>query len=137
MLRATLHTDTLRAADRQRALPERNTQSADVNRDSWSRPAALSVGMGMGMGMGPSAPIATTPKAAAPGQRPNAGVARTLAPNGQPRKVPVAMLPHYHAMAAMRPHGGSSIIASASGAPGPDVSRIKTAAQIRFGLHSK
>jgi hypothetical protein len=49
-------------------------------------------GAGLMVG-GASSPIPTTPKASPPGHRPGQGVARTLAPNGQPRKIPVAMLP--------------------------------------------
>jgi hypothetical protein len=53
-------------------------------------------GAGAGLMVGGASspyPIPTTPKASPPGHRPGQGVARTLAPNGQPRKIPVAMLP--------------------------------------------
>ncbi|KAJ9516964.1 hypothetical protein QJQ45_027383 [Haematococcus lacustris] len=146
-LRATLHTDTLRAMDRQGSrgvgglggLPDRATQSLDnlgqaagggllagmysggatgSAMSSWRGGQGAGLGIGGGGGAAAAggagergygsasqsnqyAPIPTTPKST-PGQRPGAGVARTLAPNGQPRKIPMAMLPTYHAGMASR-----------------------------------
>lgn len=158
MLRATLHTDTLRAADRIRTYDvaiERNVMSADPSLTpaamrSYSTGSTMSSShhsaSNIGALNGPSAPIPTTPKPAAPGHKPNAGVARTLAPNGQPRKVPVAMLPQYHAGI------GSKVMHGAVGSPPTtplthvattgsiptalDSSRIKSM-QMRYTLHSK
>mmetsp|Transcript_4965 Transcript_4965/g.10684 ORF Transcript_4965/g.10684 Transcript_4965/m.10684 type:complete len:710 (+) Transcript_4965:238-2367(+) len=126
-LRATLHTDTLRAADRPRVVPERNTQSADIS-NSWR------VASGLQGSSGATRPMAAP---ASNAQSKHSAVARTLAPNGQPRKVPVAMLPQYHAsLAGSRSHG---IMVSGNSAPAsPDSNgRIKSVAQLRHGLHSK
>ncbi len=93
-----------------------------------------------GGGMGPSAPIPTTPKPAPPGHRPNAGVARTLAPNGQPRKIPLAMLPSYHAGLANRPVAvvGAALPGTpAGGAAVGGLAGRSAAAQLRAGLQSK
>lgn len=159
-LRATLHTDTLRAADRPRPpIPERNAQSAEVGLSGsgpgWrigANGAGSGVGGVVGTGAAASSPIPTTPKAPAPGHRPGAGVARTLAPNGQPRKVPIAMLPQYHAGMAGRPasivsggggltSGGAAVPTAGNGSllgPGQqDYGRLKSVAQLRYGLHSK
>ncbi len=136
-LRSTLHTDTLAAADRQKLIPERNTQSADVGSSFGLGGTSLTpTGAGGGGGSapwriavpgnssagssGPGTPnsvgsssggaggnggagINRTPSitgrngAAASGApaSTSGGVARILAPNGQPRKVPVALLNQY------------------------------------------
>lgn len=76
-LRATLHTETLSAANRPKIIPERNAQSADISSTGWKITTAAGV---------------ATPSAAATR---SSGVARVLAPNGQPRKVPAYMLNQY------------------------------------------
>lgn len=68
-LRATLHTDTVTAANRPKTQPEGViSQSSDFVSNTWRAPL--------------------TPYSS----RPSSTVARVLAPNGQPRKVPAAAL---------------------------------------------
>ena len=154
VLRATIHTDMVRAAPRG-PLPERNAQSAEgtigsINSGGSGSPMWRG---GNGASSTPSAPIPTTPKAPAPGHRPGAGVARTLAPNGQPRKIPIAMLPQYHAGIGARAAGALSGALSAPVGPAaagggvaavsvlnggggqPDmyhISRLKNMSQLRY-----
>lgn len=80
-LRATLHTDKVAAANRPKVQPAGViSQSSDFAETSWRSPIS-------GNGIG----------SLTNGSRPGTGVARVLAPNGQPRKVPVS------ALAAMMP----------------------------------
>ncbi len=129
-LRATLHTDTLGAASRPRATVDRNfNQSADIGS---MRVNGVGGGGGSARVSGSGGPISGPPGSLQPRHMP---VARTLAPNGQPRKVPVSILPQYHAgMAAAQrtpmysnPPPGSAL----------DNSRLKSVAQLRYGLQSK
>jgi len=152
-LRATIHTDTLRQADRPRGpLPERTAQSAEVGSgiggSGWRINSSAGSGMGGVNGVSAvSQPIPTTPKAPVPGHRPGAGVARTLAPNGQPRKVPVALLPQYHAglgsRGGMGSAAGAGIVSTAANGSlmthaASDASvRVKSVVQMRYGLQSK
>lgn len=70
-LRATLHTDTVSAANRPKTQPEGViSQSSDFVSNGWRAPLT---------------PGSTS-------SRPSSTVARMLAPNGQPRKVPAAAL---------------------------------------------
>lgn len=73
--------------------------------------AVRATGMGRAHSQPPSPQLADMSRALAPGADPNsptvkAGVTRTLAPNGQPRKVPTALLP---------PGGGSKPVRLNSG----------------------
>lgn len=102
-LRATLHTDTLRAADRPRMTPpgshqiERPTQSAIL--DGPLIRAGASRG-GSGPLSGAGSPLHAPPGPGGRAGHSQGGIARTLAPNGQPRKVPMQLLPQYHASMA-------------------------------------
>ncbi|KAF6263165.1 hypothetical protein COO60DRAFT_1293132 [Scenedesmus sp. NREL 46B-D3] len=72
-LRATLHTDTIGAAGRTKAQPVVViSQSSDFAGSGWRTPL--------------------TPGVAASSSRPSSTIARVLAPNGQPRKLPAAAL---------------------------------------------
>ena len=127
-LRATLHTDTLRAADRPRTILDRNfNQSADIGsiRVSGFVVGGSSSGGGGGGGSlfrrsASGTPSATSAGQLAMGAKHGAPIARTLAPNGQPRKVPVSILPQYHAgmAAANRPGGIVPTSAPSSGRQG-------------------
>ena len=119
-LRATIYTDTLRAADRPRMNPpgphqiERPTQSAILD-------GPLIRAGGSRGGMGPSTGPSSIQSPPGPGAKPvahSSGIARTLAPNGQPRKVPMSMLPQYHASMAsngQRSQQVGSLYAAANG----------------------
>ncbi len=137
-----------RSAELERASSASSDISMLVGRMGAAPGNLLSLSAAGPVSTGPSAPIPTTPKPTAPGHRPNAGVARTLAPNGQPRKIPIAMLPEYHAgLHRIGPGAaGGKPLASAGSMQGgggilspnqPDMGRIKTAATLRYGLHSK
>lgn len=77
-LRATLHTDKMTAADRPKVQPASViSQSSDFAEAGWRSPICAAGAYGS---LGSS------------NSRPGTGVARVLAPNGQPRKVPVAAL---------------------------------------------
>lgn len=123
-LRATLHTDTLRAADRPRMNPpgshqiERPSQSAILDgpliRSSGSAAGQRSISSDLGV-------------------KPHTGgggIARTLAPNGQPRKVPVQLLPQYHASMASNNQRPSSQVSSLY-ANGDATAKIRTSSQSR------
>jgi hypothetical protein len=72
-LRATLHTDTVGAANRAKAQPDVViSQSSDFAGSGWRTPL--------------------TPGAVTSSSRPSSTIARVLAPNGQPRKLPAAAL---------------------------------------------
>eukprot|EP00877_Chromochloris_zofingiensis_P013433 jgi/Chrzof1/8343/Cz03g06260.t1 len=76
-LRATLHTETVQAAARPKAaVPEALSQSSDFVSSGWRTPI-------------------TSASPTTPGSRPQSNVSRVLAPNGQPRKVPSALLSHF------------------------------------------
>lgn len=77
-LRATLHTDKLTAADRPKVQPGSViSQSSDFVESGWRSPISAAGSYG---------------SLSSSNSRPGTGVARVLAPNGQPRKVPVAAL---------------------------------------------
>lgn len=74
-LRATLHTDTVSAATRIKTVePALLSQSSEFGSSGWRTPL-----------------IAQPTSTAQVGTRPSSSVARVLAPNGQPRKLPIAM----------------------------------------------
>ena len=118
---------TVRSADRPKIIPERNSQSADVSGSSWKVGPSYSLAQAASM-----QPQPKSPGGPRPGGQPV--VARALAPNGQPRKVPVSMLSQYHQLA---PNGRPASISTSSGLTTPEHSRIKSVAQLRYGLHSK
>jgi hypothetical protein len=78
-LRATLHTDKVTAADRPKVQPASViSQSSDFVESGWRSPISAAGAYGS--------------LSSSSSSRPGTGVARVLAPNGQPRKVPVAAL---------------------------------------------
>lgn len=127
-LRSTLHTDTLRAAERPRAMVERNLQSADVSsRGGWR-------------GVGSSASASRSAGGASAGgygATHRTGVARTLAPNGQPRKVPVAMLPQYHAGLSGGSLAGRASAPNLHAMAAAEAAGIKAGVQLRYGMSPK
>lgn len=102
-LRATLHTDKVTAANRPKVQPQGVvSQSSDFIEAGWRSP----VGGSGSSGGGSIGSLGS-------GTTPSTGVARVLAPNGQPRKVPVA------ALAAMMPPPAAAVTtASKLQAPG-------------------
>lgn len=134
-LRATLHTDTLRAADRPKVNPpgphqiERPSQSAILD-----GPLIRAGGSRGGTSMSGSSSI-QGPQG--PGAKPvhSGGIARTLAPNGQPRKVPMSLLPQYHASMASNGQRNQQV-GSLYAASNADATAKVTArtSQNRYGL---
>lgn len=103
-LRATLHTDTLRAADRPRMNPPGSHQIERPCQSAVDIPLIRNTGGSRGGASGP-----LQPPPASGGKAGNSmGIARTLAPNGQPRKVPMSILPQYHASMASNGNRPSS-----------------------------
>lgn len=98
-LRATLHTDKVSSAVRPKVQPQDViSQSSDFVEAGWRSPITASGAAGGGALGGGSGSSSST--------RPSSGVARGLAPNGQPRKMPVA------ALAAMMPPPAAATSAS-------------------------
>ncbi|GBF88355.1 hypothetical protein Rsub_01067 [Raphidocelis subcapitata] len=89
-LRATLPTDTVDAAARQRAVPDRPySLSSEFYSDAWRSSRAGSLAASTA---GAAAAAAAAQAAAAAASRPRSNIVRVLAPNGQPRKVPASAL---------------------------------------------
>lgn len=101
-LRATLHTDKVAAANRPKVQPQGVvSQSSDFIESGWR--SNISAGGSAGGAIG----------SLGSSTRPGSSVARVLAPNGQPRKVPVA------ALAAMMPPPPAATAVSAGKLQGP------------------
>lgn len=145
-LRATLHTDTLSSAERPRNIPERNAQSADIsagnNHGAW-KASAFVAGSIYGSaapsqpgrspsavrGVGAAAAGKASGSSALMGVGSQSGaVARVLAPNGQPRKVPAALLTQYGAAGAAQRLADNAA---------SDRGSVKSTAQLRYSLSGK
>lgn len=98
-LRATLHTDTVSAANRAKVQPQGMfSQSSDFASNSWRNPATSNSGSNTS-------------------SRPSSTVTRVLAPNGQPRKVPAAALVGLTSPPAAAIAVGSSSFSKGTAAP--------------------
>eukprot|EP00798_Chlamydomonas_sp_ICE-L_P024968 gene24968-10627_t len=144
-LRATLHTDTVLNADRPKiGVPERSAQSAvGAPGGGWAISAngqKVVAQSTYSMRNGHSRQSPAGYKSGTPNSH---GIARTLAPNGQPRKIPMTMLSQYHA----RMVGGSTGLGGMGMVVGTPVSTsldsgtgrggVKTPAQLRYGMRTK